>query len=74
MLSLTCYDRFINPNGINTRVSDNWGSYDHVGGSAKYSVPLISSACPGGQVIGFIAEYWLPDNPESYYKAGKGNS
>jgi hypothetical protein len=61
--NITCFSKYINPYGINTRYSDNWGSYDHVGGSAKYSVPLISSDCPDNQIINFIAEYWLPDNP-----------
>ena len=69
--SLTCNSKFINPGGINTRKSDNWGSYDHVGGSAKYSVPLISSDCPENQVINFIAEYWLPDYPNHIITKGK---
>ncbi len=42
-------DQFINPAGINIRESDNWSTYDHVGGSAKYSVPVISSDCPENQ-------------------------
>ncbi len=68
--SLTCYSKYINPFGINTRNSDNWGSYDHVGGSAKWSVPLISSDCPANQTISFIAEYWLPANPDHIIKKG----
>lgn len=71
--SLTCNSKFINPFGINTRYSDYWGSYDHVGGSAKYSVPLISSDCPSGQKIAFIAEYWLPDSPDHIIKQGRVN-
>ncbi len=69
--SLTCHNRYINPNGINTRISDNWGSYDHVGGSAKYSVPLISADCPANKIIDFIAEYWLPDYPNHIIRQGK---
>jgi S-formylglutathione hydrolase FrmB len=68
--SLTCYSKYINPFGINTRNSDYWGSYDHVGGSAKWSVPLISSDCPAGQTISLIAEYWLPDSPDHIIKKG----
>jgi hypothetical protein len=68
--SLTCYSKYINPFGINTRNSDYWGSYDHVGGSAKWSVPLISSDCPANEMISFIAEYWLPDNPDHIIKKG----
>jgi len=68
--SLTFYSKYINPYGINTRNSDYWGSYDHVGGSAKCSVPLISSDCPAGQTVSFIAEYWLPDSPNHIIKKG----
>ena len=64
-------DPFINPGGINTRVSDSWGSYDHVGGSAKYSVPIISSDCPQDHPVEFFAEYWLPDYPDHIIKRGK---
>lgn len=71
--SLTCHSRYINPYGINIRYSDNWGSYDHVGGSAKYSVPMIASDCPDNQSIGFIAEYWLPDAPNHIIMQGRVN-
>jgi len=64
-------DPYINPAGINIRESDNWGSYDHVGGSAKYAVPLISSDCPENHSITFFAEYWLPDYPDHIIKRGK---
>jgi S-formylglutathione hydrolase FrmB len=64
-------DKFINPHGIHIRESDNWGNYDHVGGSAKYSVPVISSDCPQNQNIVFFATYWLPDYPEHIIKQGK---
>ena len=64
-------DPFVNPGGMNTRFSDNWGSYDHVGGSAKYSVPLISSDCPDNHRLDFFAEYWLPDYPDHIIKRGK---
>ncbi|MBK7713666.1 MAG: hypothetical protein IPJ37_24115 [Bacteroidales bacterium] len=69
--NLTCHNRFINPDGINKRISDYWGEYDNVGGSAKYSVPLISAECPAGQVINLIAEYWLPDKPNHIIRQGK---
>jgi poly(3-hydroxybutyrate) depolymerase len=64
-------DPYVNPGGINIRVSDSWGSYDHVGGSAKYSVPLISSECPQDYPVEFFAEYWLPDYPDHIIKRGK---
>ncbi len=52
-------------------MSDSWGSYDHVGGSAKYSVPVISSDCPQDHPVEFFAEYWLPDYPDHIIKRGK---
>ncbi len=52
-------------------MSDSWGSYDHVGGSAKYSIPVISSDCPQDHLVEFFAEYWLPDYPDHIIKRGK---
>ena len=63
-------DKNINPFGSHTRESDNWGSYDHVGGSAKYSIPLIASDCPQNRVIRFYAAYWLPEYPDHVIKTG----
>lgn len=63
-------DTHVNPDGINIRESDNWSSYDHVGGSAKYSLPVISSGCPKDHRIEFLAEYWLPDYPYHIIKQG----
>jgi hypothetical protein len=63
-------DPFINPNGIHVRESDNWTSYDHVGASAKYSVPVLSSDCPQSHRIKFFAEYWLPEYPNHVIKRG----
>ena len=67
---LSFSDPFINPSGINTRMSDNWTSYDHVGASAKYTVPLIASACPENRVIEFFATFWLPEYPYHIIKQG----
>ena len=64
-------DKYVNPFGINLRMSDNWSAYDHVGGSAKYSVPVISSDCPDNRSIEFFAEYWLPDYPNHIIRQGK---
>jgi hypothetical protein len=49
--------------GKQTKVSDNWANFDHVGGSFKYNVPLISSDCPPETEMDLFAEYWLPDYP-----------
>lgn len=56
-------DPYVNPFGANKRESDNWAFFDHVGGSAKYHIPLISSHCPPNRKIELFAEYWLPDQP-----------
>jgi len=64
-------DKHVNPNGINMRISDNWGSYDHVGGSAKYSIPVLASDCPENHTVELFAEYWLPDYPYHIIKQGK---
>jgi Putative esterase len=45
------------------RVSDVWSDYDHVGASAKYSLPLIRADCPPGHVIHLLARVLLPNKP-----------
>lgn len=67
---LTFNDKFLNPFGINERRSDSWTNFDHVGASAKYDVPLISSTCPQNQPIQFFAEYWVPRYPFHIMKQG----
>jgi hypothetical protein len=47
-----------------TRVSDDWSDYDHVGASAKYSLPLIAAQCPPGHVVRMLARFLQPDAPE----------
>lgn len=63
-------DQHVNPSGIQIRESDFWTSYDHVGASAKYSVPVLASGCPDGHPVKFFAEYWLPDYPNHIIKRG----
>ena len=63
-------DPHINPYGIVIRRSDSWSSFDHVGASAKYDVPLISSDCPQNHRLQFAAEYWLPEYPLHIIKRG----
>lgn len=63
-------DPHINPFGIHIRESDYWTSYDHVGASAKYSVPIVASDCPNGHAISFFAEYWTPSYPDHIIKRG----
>ncbi len=42
---------------------DDWSDYDHVGASAKYTLPLIRPDCPKGHVIHALARVLLPDKP-----------
>jgi hypothetical protein len=53
-----------------TKIPDSWTDFDHVGGSFKQSIPLISSDDPDG-TIDLLAEYWLPDYPDHPIKSGK---
>ncbi|MCW3110737.1 MAG: Esterase [Segetibacter sp.] len=68
--NLSFSDKYINPFGVNTRMSDEWTSFDHVGASAKYSIPLLSSDCPENHLMEFFAEYWLPEYPLHIIKQG----
>jgi S-formylglutathione hydrolase FrmB len=68
--ALTYSDPYINPHGIRMRQSDNWTSFDHVGGSAKYDIPLISSDCPENHLLDFFTEYWLPEYPLHIIRQG----
>ena len=66
-------DNQLNVHGENIRLSDYWGTYDHVGGSAKYSVPVISSSCPENHLLNAVVEYWMPDYPNHIIKQGRVN-
>jgi poly(3-hydroxybutyrate) depolymerase len=70
MASLYSGDACANPSGLNLRFSDYWGEYDHVGGSAKYSMPTIASQCPAGHELLFFAEYLVPRAPEHISRKG----
>jgi pimeloyl-ACP methyl ester carboxylesterase len=48
---------------LTARVSDYWGTYDYVGASAKYSLPLIHRDCPPGHTIRMLARVLLPNKP-----------
>lgn len=67
---LTGADPNLNPFGIRIRRSDNWTDMDHVGGSAKYDVPLVASQCPDNYPLELYAEYWLPKYPYHIVKRG----
>jgi poly(3-hydroxybutyrate) depolymerase len=48
---------------LSKRVSDGWGGYDHVGASAKISLPLIQESCTPGHVIRALARIQLANKP-----------
>ena len=52
------------------RVSDSWSTYDNVGASVKYSLPIISASCPPGHQITFFVRYQIPHKPEDILKQG----
>lgn len=45
------------------RESDSWSVYDHVGASAKYSLPLIRPDCAPGRSVRALVRVQLPDKP-----------
>ena len=57
-------DKYVNPNGIYLREKEEWHRFDSVGGSAKITMPVIASDCPGNRSIPFFVEYWIP-NPDN---------
>lgn len=67
---LTVSDPYVNPFGINIRKSDDWSSFDYVGGSAKYDVPVIASDCPQNHPLAFFVEYWQPAHPLHLIRQG----
>jgi hypothetical protein len=57
---------FTNDSCVNLaeRVSDEWSDYDHVGASAKYSLPVIQHGCPPGHIVRMLARVQLPHAPD----------
>ena len=56
---------------LRERVSDVWSDYDHVGASAKYSLPVIQPGCPAGHVVRMLARVQCPHAPDhrvEYFK------
>ena len=45
------------------RESDSWSVYDHVGASAKYSLPSIRADCPPGRSARVLVRVQLPNKP-----------
>lgn len=55
---------------MTARLSDYWGEYDHVGASAKISLPTVAAGCPAGHAIEFFARWQFPNKPEHILKQG----
>jgi hypothetical protein len=51
---------------LRQRISDVWSGYDHVGASAKYSLPVIQPGCPAGHVVRMLARVQLPHAPDHH--------
>ena len=62
----------INAHNTNIRISDSWQEYDHIGGSSKYTKPVISSGEASGRDIWFYIEYWLPGSISGQHLIKKG--
>ena len=62
----------INIRNTNIRISDSWTEYDYIGGSAKYTMPVISSEKAIRESIWFYVEYWLPGNISGQHIIKKG--
>jgi hypothetical protein len=54
---------------LTRRVSDGWGGYDSVGGSAKFTLAKISPKCAGRE-IPFYARWVEPSKPDHVLKTG----
>ncbi len=55
---------------LTARISDSWGTYDHVGASVKYSLPLIRRDCAPGHVIRMLTRVQYPSKPEHRVRYG----
>tara|TARA_R110002124_G_scaffold277321_9_gene448663 strand:+ start:11428 stop:13737 length:2310 start_codon:yes stop_codon:yes gene_type:complete len=53
-------NKYINPGNVSIRIADPWQNYDHIGGSVKYTMPVLDSETPEGEEIPFYVEYWTP--------------
>ncbi len=51
-------------------IRDQWGSYDHVGATQKYSVLRVSDRCPTGRNISVSLRFVLPNKPEHVLREG----
>ncbi|EPR69617.1 putative esterase [Cyclobacterium qasimii M12-11B] len=53
-------NKYINPGNVSIRIADPWQEYDHIGGTVKYTMPVLDAEIPEGEEIPFYFEYWTP--------------
>jgi hypothetical protein len=62
----------VNPGNVNIRIADPWQEYDHIGGSFKYTMPVLDGSIPEGKSIPFYLEYWTPGDISGQHIIHKG--
>ncbi len=62
----------VNANHTSIRIRDPWQEYDHIGGSFKYTMPVISSEEAPKKPIWFHIEYWIPGDISGQHIIKKG--
>lgn len=71
LTALRSLNAMVDLKSSHTRISDSWTQFDHVGGSFKYSMPVISSETPPGSELTLYASYWIPDYPDHHIRGGE---
>ena len=65
-------NEYINPDNVSIRIADPWQEYDHIGGTVKYTMPVLSGEIPEGEKIPFYVEYWTPGDISGQHIIHKG--
>lgn len=65
-------NKYINSGNVSIRIADPWQNYDHIGGSVKYTMPVLDSETPEGEEIPFYVEYWTPGSISGQHIIHKG--
>lgn len=65
-------NKYINLGNLNIRVVDPWQEYDHIGGTFKYTMPVLDESTPEGEDIPFYVEFWTPGDTSGQHIIHKG--
>jgi len=65
-------NEYVNPGNVNIRIADPWQEYDHIGGSFKYTMPVLNGEISEGKNIPFYLEYWTPGDISGQHIIHKG--